>query len=306
MTAGIVLGTVAALLFALSAFIQQHATHKAVAPADAHVLRHSSGVRDLVTSLVRSKTWLVGWVTNVAGVGAQAAALKSGSVAGVQPLMSAQLLFVVLLASARQRKWPTIWDWLFAVAVCAGVVLLLTSGRAVGVTGPPDRVHVLVITGGVALIAVTMRQLSRRATPWVASLMVGVAAGLCHAMTAVFLQTTVTDLFARGLLATLLSWPIYGLLASTVSGLLLAQIAFATGPLPPAVAAMSSTNPVASFVIGLLISDTEVHLTGVTVAAIVASAALIIGGIAGLANSSSTRGLYGSAGPSPSPAKTRG
>lgn len=304
MTVVIVLGTISAFLFALSAFIQQRATRKVVAPADAHVLRHSSGVRDLVTSLVRSKTWLVGWLTNVAGVGAQAAALKSGSVAGVQPLMSAQLLFVVLLASAQQRRWPPLRDWLFAIAVCAGVALLLSAGHAVGVTGPPDRMHVLVITASVAVVAIGLRQLSRKATPWVASLMVGVAAGLCHAMTAVFLQMTVADLFSKGPVGTVLSWPVYGLLASTISGLLLAQIAFATGPLPPAVAAMSSTNPVASFLIGLLISDTAVHLTGVTVAVIVSSAALIIGGIAGLANSSSTRGIYGSAGPQPSPGKS--
>lgn len=290
----IALGTAAAFLFAMSAFIQQRATRKAVPPADAHVLKHSSGVRDLFTSLVRSKTWLVGWLTNVAGVGAQATALKAGSVASVQPLMSVQLLFVVMLASVQERRWPPLRDWLFAVAVCSGVVLLLTAGRRLGVTGPPDRVHALVITAVVAAIVIALRQLSRRTTPWVGSLMVGVAAGLCHAMTAVFLQMTVGDLFAKGLFPTLLGWPPYGLLISTISGLLLAQIAFATGPLPPAVAAMSSTNPVASFTIGLIISDTAVHLTGATVVVIVASALLIVSGIAGLANSSSTRSLYGS------------
>lgn len=289
----IVLGTIAAFLFALSAFIQQRAARKFVAPADADVLRHSSGVRDLVTSLVRNKTWLVGWLTNVTGVGFQAAALRSGSVAGVQPLMSVQLLFVVLLASGQERRWPGWRDWVSALAVCAGVAALLATGNAAGVSATADRGRALIIAAVVAVVVVVLRQCSRRATAWVASLLVGVAAGLCHAMTAVFLQLTVGDVAERGVLA-LLSWPPYLLLVSTVCGLLLAQIAFATGPLPPAVAAMSATNPVASFTVGLVVSSAAIHLSAGQLAIVVVAAVSIAGGITGLANSSSTRGLYGS------------
>jgi hypothetical protein len=53
----------------------------------------------------------------------------------------------------------------------------------------------------------------------------------------------------------LLDWPVYALTATAISGMLLVQIAFASGPLPPAVAAMSVTNPVASFVLGILAFD---------------------------------------------------
>lgn len=293
MTAVIVLATIAAFLFALSAFIQQRAARKFVAPADADVLRHSAGVRDLVTSLVRNKTWLVGWLTNVSGVGVQAAALRLGSVANVQPLMSVQLLFVVLLASGQDRKWPGWRDWGSAIGVCAGVAMLFASGNAAGVSATPDRQRALIVTAGVVVAVIVLRRCSRMATAWVASLLVGVAAGLCHAMTAVFLQMTVADVLQGGFLV-LLDWPPYGLLISTVCGLLLAQIAFATGPLPPAVAAMSSTNPIASFTIGLYLSSEAIDMSVGQVAIMLASAALVVGGITGLANSSSTRNLYGS------------
>jgi len=89
---------VAAFLFALSAFLQQRAARAAIGE-DVSTLRDASGVVRLLGHLVRNRTWLVGWITNLFGVGTQAAALKVGSVAAVQPLMASQLLFVLSLAS---------------------------------------------------------------------------------------------------------------------------------------------------------------------------------------------------------------
>ena len=119
------LGLAAAFLFALSAFLQQRAARAAV--GDTSTLRDASGVMRLLGRLVRNRTWQVGWITNLCGVGTQAAALKVGSVAAVQPLMASQLLFVLTLASGEQRRWPSTRDWLSALAVCAGLVLLLTA-----------------------------------------------------------------------------------------------------------------------------------------------------------------------------------
>jgi hypothetical protein len=87
------LGLTAAFLFALSAFLQQRAARAAIGE-DISTLRDASGVVRLLGHLVRNRTWLVGWITNLFGVGTQAAALKVGSVAAVQPLMASQLLFV--------------------------------------------------------------------------------------------------------------------------------------------------------------------------------------------------------------------
>jgi hypothetical protein len=124
------------------------------------------------------------------------------------------------------------------------------------------------------------------------SLLVGVAAGLCHALNAVYLKLTVEDLYHTGTVATLFDWPVYALAATAVSGMLLVQIAFASGPLPPAVAAMSVTNPVASFVLGILAFDAPAPRGPGVLTAIAAAGVLITLGIVGLANASSTRRLY--------------
>jgi hypothetical protein len=292
MVAVTALGLAAAFLFALSAFLQQRAA-RAVVGSDTASLRDASGVKRLFGRLVQSKTWLVGWVTNLSGVGTQAAALKVGSVAAVQPLMAAQLLFVLTLASGEQRRWPSGRDWLSALAVAAGLVLLLTADAS-PLSGASHRHRVLGATVCVVGLVVVLRQLSRHAFPWLAGLLVGVAAGLCHALNAVFLKLTVEDLYHGGPLTTLLDWPVYALTATAISGMVLVQIAFASGPLPPAVAAMSVTNPVASFVLGIVAFDAPAPRDPAVLAAIAVSGVLIAVGIVGLANASGTRHLYGS------------
>jgi hypothetical protein len=290
MVAVTALALAAAFLFALSAFLQQRAA-RTIVGADTASLRDASGIKRLLSRLVRSRTWLAGWLTNLGGVGTQAAALKVGSVASVQPLMAAQLLFVLSLASAEQRRWPSGRDWLAASAVCAGLVLLLTADAS-SLTGEPHRNRVFLVTACVVSLVVILRQASRHAVPWLASLLVGVAAGLCHALNAVYLKLTVEDLYHGGLLATLFDWPIYALAATAMGGMLLVQIAFASGPLPPAVAAMSVTNPVASFVLGILAFDAPAPRDPGVLSAIAVSGVLIALGIVGLANASSTRRLY--------------
>lgn len=291
MIAVTVLGLAAAFLFALSAFIQQRKAREVVG-ADAASLRDVSGVTRLFGRLARSRTWLVGWLTNLGGVGTQAAALKVGSVATVQPLMSAQLLFVLGMASAEQRRWPSVRDWLSVIAVCAGLVLLLTSYGAAPLTGAPHRHRVLLAMACAVTLIVVLRQLSRHSTPRLASLLIGVAAGLCHAQNAVYLKLTVEDLYHGGVAAALWDWPVYALAATALTGMLLGQIAFASGPLPPAIAAMSVTNPVASFVLGILAFDTPVPRDPGVLAAIAVAGGLIAVGVVGLANASSTRWLY--------------
>jgi hypothetical protein len=283
------LGLAAAFLFALSAFLQQRAARAAV--GDTSTLRDASGVMRLLGRLVRNRTWLVGWITNLCGVGTQAAALKVGSVAAVQPLMASQLLFVLTLASGEQRRWPSTRDWLSALAVCAGLVLLLTADAS-SLTGAPHRHRVLMATACMVGLIVVLRQLSRHTFPWLAGPLVGVAAGLCHALNAVYLKLTVEDVYHGGAAATLFDWPVYALVLTAVSGMLLVQIAFASGPLPPAIAAMSVTNPVASFVLGILAFDAPAPRGPGVLSAIAVSGVLIAVGIVGLANASSTRRLY--------------
>jgi drug/metabolite transporter (DMT)-like permease len=287
------LGLLAAFLFAGAAALQQHAARR-----DALDRRHEpemSGkpvVRPLfglISRLVRNRMWLLGWLTNLAGFFVQAAALHLGSVALVQPLLVTQLLFALPMATAWSRRWPGALDWFGGGAITGALVVFLAVRGVAPLEGQADRAKVLGAALAAAAAVAVLVVLSRgmRAIP--RATMLSVAAGLCFAMTAVFMKLTAADLLGPGVPATARDWPGYALALSTLTGLLLEQGAFATGSLSTAVAAMTITNPLASYAIGVLAFDVTPPTSVAALAALAGSGLLLIVGVVALSRSPSVR-----------------
>jgi hypothetical protein len=297
------LAVCAAVVFALAALLQQRAARaSATVRGDAAPVSAAlTGIRPLMRGLLRSRSWLLGWVTNLSGFITQATALHLGSVAAVQPWMATQLLFALPLSAAERRRRPRVLDWLWVGLDSLGLVLFLTVERATPLSGTAHRPRVVLASLSAAALVVLLAAASHRLPTRAAGLLVAVAAGLCFAMSAVHMKLTVEDLLDRGVAATAVDWPGYCLAASAVAGLLLEQAAFAGGPLPWAVAGMSVTNPVASLAVGLLAFHVPVPDDPGSLARIAVSGALVTVGIAGLAHSPTMQHLYGtrswSAGP---------
>ena len=286
----------AAFLFALAALLQQRAARASttVRGDAAPVTAALTGLRPLMHGLLRSRSWLLGWVTNLTGFLAQASALHLGSVAAVQPWMATQLLFALPLSAAERRRRPRWLDWLWVGLVCLGLVIFLSVESITPLSGTAHRPRVVLAAASAAALVLLLVVASRRVPTRAASLLVAVAAGLCFAMSAVFMKMTVEDLLGPGVAATAVDWPGYLLAASALGGLLLEQAAFAGGPMPWAVAGMSVTNPVASLAVGLLAFHVPVPDDPVSLARIAVSGALVTIGIAGLAHSPTMQHLYGS------------
>lgn len=298
------LSLAAALLFAVAAAAQQRAARTAAgsAPGPADPARTASRwlpVLRILHRLLRDRLWLLGWVTNLAGFLTQAAALHLGSIAVVQPLLVAQLLFALPLSTVRSRRRPRPWDWAGAGLVCAGLVVLLSVRGAVPPAADARRSYALlavaaavVLIGG--LLAVARSVHSR---PQERAALVAVAAGVCFAMSAVFITLTTDDLIHRGVGATAADWVGYALAGSTLLGLLLEQDAFASGSLPTAVAAMTITNPVVSYLAGVLVFDATPPRTPAALAAVAVAGLLVGVGVVVLAHSPTVHDELGPAGP---------
>lgn len=292
----VVFGLSAALLFAASAALQQRAAQDAAEHAvpdageDSPLVRRVSVLLPLVLllrRLVRQPLWLVGWTTNLVGFCCQAVALHFGSVALVQPLLVTQLLFTVPLTAVRDRRRPPGRDWLAAMSVCAGVVVFLSVRGTAPLDASPDRLRVIVAGFCTAAAVVGLVVAAGRRPPLVHSTMVAVAAGLCYAMSAVLMKLTTEDLVGRGVAATAVDWPGYALAASTLCGLILGQEAYASGALAAAVAAMTITNPAASYLLGLFAFHATLPTGPGVLAAVAAAGLLLFGGAFGLAHSPS-------------------
>jgi hypothetical protein len=268
-----VLALSAALLNAGAALLQQQGIHLGLVSVEhTDAVRIARNLRDLA----QQPRWVWGWSIDLVGYLFQAAALYYGSVALVQPLMTTQLLFTLGLVSWRRRQSPHLQAWLGGGAICTGLaVLLVTQGSSL--SGAADRAKALQATVVVTVLVTALVILSRNVRQGV--LFSAVAAGLCTAMSAVFTKLTVDDLVTVGLGGTATDWPGYLLLASTFAGFLTIQAGFASGPLTWAVAAGLITDPIASYLIGILAFNVSMPTGPASVASVVLALGLLSAGI---------------------------
>ncbi|MGN6722393.1 MAG: DMT family transporter [Marmoricola sp.] len=273
----IALALTACFFFSFSASIQQRAS--AGVPVRSGGL---SGLRRLMLHLVQSPLWMLGIGINIVGFLTQAVALERGSVALVQPLMPTQLMFAVAFAAWSARAWPTAVDWICSACICGGVALVVgsESGRSFSPEAGMGRVPYVVAAAAVAIVVLLV--IAHGRTPRTAAVTTAMAAGVCFAMTAVFLKLVADEVGHHGLLH-LVTPPLFGLLTSTTLATILTQAAFAAGPLPWAVSAMTIVNPVVSYTVGLL----AFHASPPGVLTTIAAAVLLIVGVVGLVTSSS-------------------
>lgn len=275
----------AAFLFALAASLQQHEARRTARSG----VRRRVSLPGLARSLPRSRLWLIGWVVNLAGFATQAAALYFGSIAIVQVVLVTQLIFALPLATLWARRWPSRRDWLSGATICAGVVVFVLAYGGTAYGGEVDRRRVLLaLVCAVAAVAILVAVSAYR-TPLVEAALIAVAAGICFACSAALMKLTADDLVERGIRATAVDWPGYTLAITAFSGIALGQWAFAAGSLPTAVAATTITNPIASYLIGVLAFDVAPATTAPRLAAVVAAGALISAGVVGLAHSTIVR-----------------
>lgn len=278
------LALLAAFLFALAAFLQQRAA-RTVEDRSRSIVRGAAG---LMARLVRNRTWLSGWLVNIAGFLAQAVALRLGSVAAVQPVMATQLLFALPMSSLERKERPRLRDWASAGAICGGLAVLLLVVEGAPLAGAAHRPRVVLAALSAVVMVVLLVIIAGRVRRPVASVLVAAAAGLCFAMSSVFMKLTADDLVDHGVGFTARDWVGYSLAVSTLLGLVLEQSAFATGSLPWSVATMNAVNPVASYVAGLLAFDVAVPTDPATLAGITGAGLLVVVGVLGLAHSPSS------------------
>lgn len=277
------LGLVVAFLFALSAFFQQRAARRT------HREERSMGpaALALMRTLVRDPVWLQGWLFNLTGFAVQALALHLGSVVTVQPMLATQLLFALPMSSLEQRVWPHARDWLGAGCLCGGLVVLVLVVNARPLEGEADRGRILLAAVAAAAAIVVLIPIASRMGPGPLVLVAGGCAGLCFAMTAVFIKLTTDDLVKHGVAYTARDWVGYALACSTLAGLVLGQGAFANGPLPWAVATKETANPIASYAIGVLAFPVAFPTGAGAMVGLVAAALLVVVGAVALAHSPS-------------------
>jgi drug/metabolite transporter (DMT)-like permease len=271
----IVLSLVSAMLFALGSVLQQRAGVGAPSPG-AHA--------GLVLRMARRPVWLAGIASDGLGFVLQAAALRIGRLAVVQPLLVASMVFALPLGVRLSGQRVGRSEVAAAALVVVALVGFLTmTSPSSGRTEAPLSDWLVVAFVFVAVCGPIVL-LSRRGPAPRRAALLGMAAGILFAGSAALTKSVVDNLHA-GLLHVITSWELYALVGIGYASMTLNQLALNTGALAATIATSTASDPIASVALGLVLFHESLHLTGLRAIGTLTALAVALLGIAVLARS---------------------
>jgi drug/metabolite transporter (DMT)-like permease len=213
----------------------------------------------IILYLIRQPIWLAGVLSMILGFVLQVSALRLGSLALVQPILSTELIFVfaymALLGSRRVLRS----DWLAAVAMALGLgVFLATADPSGGVLQPSPAAwwfSGLSALGLAVLVAATAYARRRRGvapSPARKAALLGVATGISWG----FLAAVIKELSSRlgdGVGAVFTSWSLYAVVVVGAASMLLLSNALQAGPLAASQPGLTIVDPLVASLLGIFL-----------------------------------------------------
>jgi drug/metabolite transporter (DMT)-like permease len=248
-----VLALAAALANALTSVFQRKGIERA---PQAATLRFS-----LITYAVRRGIWLAGFGLMIISFLLQAVALHLGRLSEVQPILTTELVFLVIVLVAWFGFRMGGREWTGVVAVTAGLAGFLAFADPVDGTLSPPLWEWLIAggacTGGILIATV----LALRGPRWRRAAMFGTAASISFAFTAAC--TKVVSGFAASDLAGLYRhWQTYALAVFGALAVFLAQNAIHAGPIVASQSTIVLVDPVASILVGVGLFGDDLRTSG--------------------------------------------
>lgn len=240
-------------------------------------------VRRFVAATLSDRFWLLGILADVVGVTLHVLALRNGALAVVQPLLVSGLVIALVLRArlgGRVQRRDIAWGVLLAASLAAFLVVANASdanNAAVDVT-PAAFVGAAGACLAAGSIVVARRRQGRRGS----AALLGLAVGTIDASTAAILKS-LTGLASDGVRAVVGSWQLYVVVLLGVGALLLNQLAFQAGPISASLPAISTTDPLLSIVIGVVVFDETFRHGPVALAAGLALLATLLTAVVALA-----------------------
>ncbi len=237
-----VLAVAAALANALTSIFQRIGVEDA--PEDT-TLRLS-----LLAHAIRRGIWLLGFALMVVSFVMQAIALHLGSLTSVQPILTTELPFLVLILVVWFQVKVGLREWVLAVAAAAGLAGFLYFAAPVPGKSVPGGAAWAQVGGACALAIVACVLLTRFGPRWWRAAMFGAAAAIGYAFTAA-LTKQVTAFIAKDWTSMFVHWQTYMLAVGGVLSVFLAQNAYHAGPIAASQSTLVLVDPLASILIGL-------------------------------------------------------
>jgi len=274
----IVAALAAAALNAASSVLQRLATNK----PDAGALFSRSFTRQ--TTL--SRLFLLGFGLQVTAFFAQAIALANGALTVVEPLLTTDLIFLLLFIYWHTHVKAGRREWLGVVAIMLGLSGLFLAANPQGgnlrYAAFPWLVTTAAIGGTVLAIIFTVRRLPH---PQLRGFLAGLAAAAIFALNAALTKLALNQWQTGSFGQMITSWPVYGLIVSGILSIYVMQNAYGAGPLAITQPTMEIFEPAISVVIGIIIFGDTVSRSPLALAGESAGIIVALGGIVALSTS---------------------
>jgi drug/metabolite transporter (DMT)-like permease len=289
----------------------------AVANATSNVLTRAAARREppglqfdirLLLDLLRRRVWLIGVGVTIAAYLLQAAALGTGELAVVQPLVVLELPMTLLgagwvLGARLGRR-----EWIGMAVMTAGlaglIAFLYPSGGNPG--SVPLWVWMFGVGGNAAALAVLYWVGRHTCSPARRAACLGAAAGLGFGLTAALTKGMTQQFASAGVSGALTAWQFYASMVTGGGSMWLVQNAYSAGRLATAQPGVTLLDPFAAILWGVLAFGERTR-TGVFLVLAVAAAAAMAAGAVALARSPQLQGQAGArenpdaSGPLPGP-----
>jgi drug/metabolite transporter (DMT)-like permease len=215
----------------------------------------------LLTHALRRGIWIVGFSMMIVSFITQAVALHFGRLSEVQPILTTELLFLVLILATWFRFRVGLREWAGALMAAGGLAGFLWFAQPGGGELTPTNWEWLVVAGSCAAVMVVAVLLARRGPRSWRAAMFGTAAAIGFAFTAA-LTKVVSTYATDGFLDLFRHWETYGLALAGLTSVFLAQNAFHAGPIAASQSTLVLIDPLASILIGIALFGDSLRTSG--------------------------------------------
>ncbi len=232
----------------------------------------------------RHLIWFAGLALIGVGFLLQAGALRYGQLSSVQPIVTTELLFLVLILGVWFRYRLTWREWAGALAAAGGLAAFLTVAAPGGGTVVPSLrswSEVIVVVGAIVVATTALGFTGPR---WFRAAMFGAAGAMMFALSAA-LTKEFTTLVTEGWGHVFTSWVPYALLAAGLIGLLLIQSSLHAGPITASQATLTIVDPLASVLIGIWLFHDRLHAAQWRLPVELVAIAIVVAGVIFLSRS---------------------
>jgi drug/metabolite transporter (DMT)-like permease len=213
----------------------------------------------LIVDLLHKPVWFGGILGVIAGFLLQAAALSTGPLSAVEPILILELPVTLILAGFVFHRRLHRREWVAAAAITVGVAgLLYFLAPRGGSAGIPGVEWGIGIGATLALVAALVAWSRRDVSQVRKAAVLGVATGVTFGLTAALMKA-MTNALEHGFVNIFTTWQTYAMIVAGGLAMFLLQSALNAGPLVAAQPGFTAADPVVAILWGVLIFGEHVR-----------------------------------------------